>query len=95
MSAYVIVDVSVTDAAAYEEYKRLAPPAIAHYGGRYLARGGKTVVLEGDARPNRLVVLEFPSLAAAQQFYDSPEYRAAREARTGAAVMQMIAVEGV
>ena len=95
MTAYILVDVEVTNAEAYEQYKLLAPPAIARYGGRYLARGGKAVVLEGDAQPHRVVVLEFPSLEVAQAFYDSPEYRAAREVREGGCNMKMIAVEGI
>ena len=95
MAAYVIVDVKVTDPAGYEKYKQLAPAAIARHGGRYLARGGKCVVLEGDAQPNRVVVLEFPDQDAARRWYDSAEYRAACELREGAAEVRMIAVEGV
>ncbi|MGH2522967.1 MAG: DUF1330 domain-containing protein, partial [Anaerolineales bacterium] len=62
MSAYVIVDIDVRDAARYEEYKQLAPPTVAAYGGRYLARGGKAEVLEGVWTPKRLVILEFESV---------------------------------
>ncbi|HTR59893.1 MAG TPA: DUF1330 domain-containing protein [Casimicrobiaceae bacterium] len=94
MAAYMLVDCSVTDPAKYEEYKRLAQTAIAQHGGRYLARGGETVVLEGSWQPNRVVIVEFPDLQRARAFYDSPEYRAAREARTDAATMNMIAVAG-
>jgi uncharacterized protein (DUF1330 family) len=95
MPAYVLVDCEVTDPVRYEAYKALAPDAIARYGGRYLARGGDTVVLEGDWKPNRVVVLEFPTLDAARTWHDSPEYRAAREKRKGAANMDMIAVAGL
>lgn len=95
MSAYVVVEIDVTDPARFEEYRKLAPPAIARYGGRYLVRGGKSVTLEGGWAPKRVVVLEFPDLATAQAFYDSPEYRAARAVRKGAATMRMVAVEGV
>ena len=94
MAAYMLVDCSVTDPAKYEEYKRVAQAAIAQHGGRYLARGGETVVLEGSWQPNRVVIVEFPDLQRAQAFYDSPEYRAARQARAGAAKMNMIAVAG-
>ena len=62
MAAYIIVDCEVTDPAAYERYKALAPAAIAQYGGRYLVRGGKTELLEGGPPPNRLVLLEFPDI---------------------------------
>jgi uncharacterized protein (DUF1330 family) len=95
MSAYVLVDCHVTDPAQYEVYKKLAPDAIAKHGGRYLARGGSTTVLEGTWQPQRVVVLEFPDVAAAKRFYDSPEYRAARAARDGAARMSMVVVEGL
>lgn len=95
MSAYIFVNCEVTEPAKYEQYKALAPAAIARHGGRYLARGGESAVLEGDWQPKRVVILEFPSLAAAKAFYDSPEYRAARAIRVGAARMDMIAVEGI
>jgi uncharacterized protein (DUF1330 family) len=94
MAAYLLVDCKVTDAARYEDYKPLAQAAVAHYGGRYLARGGETVVLEGAWQPNRVVVLEFPTLDQARAFYDSPEYKAARAARKDAAQMNMVAVAG-
>jgi uncharacterized protein (DUF1330 family) len=95
MPAYVLVDCVVTDPARYEIYKTLAPPAITKYGGRYLVRGGVTQQLEGDVQPNRIVVLEFPDIETARRFYDSPEYRAARAARAGAAKMNMVLVEGL
>ncbi len=92
---YLVVESKVSDPVAYENYKTLAQAAIAHYGGRYLVRGGKAEVLEGPwTAPKRLVIVEFDSVELAKQFYDSPEYRAAREARAGAADMNMIVVEG-
>jgi uncharacterized protein (DUF1330 family) len=94
MVAYVIADAEILDPAKYEEYKKIAPQAITKYGGRYLARGGQTAILEGDWRPNRMVVLEFPSIEAARNFYTSVEYTAARRARAGAARMNMIVVDG-
>ena len=94
MVAYVIVDAEILDPVKYEEYKKLTPQAIAKHGGRFLVRGGQSVVLEGDWRPNRVVVVEFPSLEAARNFYTSVEYTAARRARAGAAKMDMIAVDG-
>jgi uncharacterized protein (DUF1330 family) len=94
MPAYIIAEIDVHDAARYEQYKALAPDAIARYGGRYLVRGGDAVVLEGAWKPKRVVVLEFPTLEVAKQFHDSPEYRAARQKREGACDMRMIAVPG-
>ena len=95
MPAYVLVDCEVTDLARYEIYKTMAPAAIAKFGGRYLVRGGATTLLEGSWTPNRVVVLEFPDSDTARRFYDSPEYRAARTARVGAALMNMLLVEGI
>jgi uncharacterized protein (DUF1330 family) len=94
MAAYVLVDTDVTDAARYEEYKLRAKPIVESHGGRYLVRGGALTVLEGEWQPHRLVVLEFPDVDAARRFYDSPEYRAARAVRGGAARMSMVLVEG-
>lgn len=95
MPAYVIVDIGVNDPERYEDYKKLAPAAIAAYGGKYLARGGPTEVLEGDWSPNRLVILEFDSLATARQWLNSPEYREARALRHETAATNMVVVEGL
>ena len=94
MAAYLLVDCTVTNPTQYEDYKRLAQIAVSQYGGRYLVRGGETVVLEGSWQPNRVVVLEFPDLQRARAFYDSREYKEARTARAGAAKMNMVAVAG-
>lgn len=93
--AYVVVQADVTNAERYAEYAKLSPDIVSKYGGRFLARGGRTVTLEGPPAKNRVVVIEFPSLEKAQQFYASPEYTAARMLREGAATAQFIAVEGV
>ena len=66
MSAYLVVDIEVYDRERYETYKRMAPPSIALYGGRYLTRGGETGVLEGDWTPKRFVILEFPTMEQAR-----------------------------
>ena len=93
--AYVIVDIDVTDPVAYERYKALAAPAVEQFGGTYIARGGATEVLEGDRVPNRTVLLEFPDMASARAWYQSPEYTAARKEREHAAVGSLILTEGV
>jgi uncharacterized protein (DUF1330 family) len=95
MTAYAIVHVTVTDAEKYKGYQALTPDAIASNGGRFLVRGGPVVTMEGEEERRRVVVLEFESVDAARAFYDSPEYRKARDARENAAEMQMIIVEGV
>lgn len=94
-SAYVLANVDVKDPAAYEEYKRLSTIAMKAHGAEVCVRGGKTEVLEGDWTPNRVVLLKFPSVEQAKAFYDSPEYRAAIQAREGIAVMRMVLIEGV
>ena len=94
MSAYVIVDITVTDPARYEEYKQMAPEAVALYGGRYLARGGAVETIEGDWAPTRLVILEFESVERAKAWWNSPEYRDAKQIRHQAARSKMIVVEG-
>lgn len=91
--AYVLVQVDVTDPVRYGEYVKIAPDLVAKYGGRYLARGGRTVTLEGPPAKARVVVLEFPTFERAQEFYRSPEYTAARKIRQGAADAQWIVVE--
>jgi len=83
--AYVLVDIEVTDPVAYDRYKALALPAVTQYGGTYIVRGGATGVLEGEWKPNRIVVLEFPDVDAARRWYDSPEYAVAKREREGAA----------
>ena len=95
MPAYVIVDIAVTDPVGYEEYKKLAPPVVAAYGGKYLARGGKTETLEGDWSPKRLVILEFESAERAKAWLNSPEYRAARQLRRQTTQTNMVVIEGV
>jgi uncharacterized protein (DUF1330 family) len=95
MPAYVIVDIEVTDPAGYEAYKLMAPPTLAVYAGKYLARGGATAVLEGDWKPSRLVILEFPDAAHARQWLESPEYAPARAIRQRTARTNMVLLEGV
>ncbi len=94
MTAYWIAHVTVTDPAAYAEYQALAPAIFAAHGARFLARGGRSDVLEGPSL-TRHVIIEFPSLAAAKACYDSPEYRAASEKRANAAMAHIVIVEGV
>ena len=95
MPAYIVSDIEVTDPVKYEAYKKLAPASIALYGGRYLTRGGSTTALEGDWKPGRMVILEFPDADSARAWYGSPEYSQARDARAGASTAQILLVEGM
>ena len=92
--AYVLVQVDVTNPAQYQEYAKLSPGIVAQFGGKYLARAGRTVTLEGPPARARVVVLEFPSFERAAAFYNSPEYVAARKVRAGAGQAQFVLVEG-
>ncbi len=95
MSAYVIVDIDVTDPEGYKEYVRLAPASIELYGGKYEARAGRTEVLEGDWVPKRLVILKFESSEHAKAWLESPEYHPARQMRHRMAKTNMVVIEGV
>jgi len=95
MSAYLVVDLEIKDGPALEKYVAEVPAMIARYGGRYLVRGGKFELLEGDRKPKRLVVLEFPTMAALKRWYESEEYRPYLEVRRKAADSNAFAVEGV
>jgi uncharacterized protein (DUF1330 family) len=94
MTAYVIVDMAVTDPVQIEEYRRQAGASVAVMGGKFLVRGGKTEVLDGDWKPQRIVVIEFPSMEQAKLWRLSPEYGKACEIRDRAAQTRMILVEG-
>jgi uncharacterized protein (DUF1330 family) len=95
MSAYVIVEIDVLDPAGYEEYKKLAGATVEKYGGKYIVRGGRTEVLEGNWRPKRIVVLQFESMQRAREWLNCEEYREPRKMRHRTAETKMILVEGV
>jgi len=95
MSAYIIAEVKVHDAQLYEQYKGRVQATLEQYGGRFLVRGGKTELLEGDWNPPRLVVLEFPSADDARAWWSSEEYAEPKALRQRSAVTQMILAEGV
>ena len=94
MPAYVIVDVEVTNLNEYEEYKKLTPASIAAHGGKFIVRGGKSESLEGEWNPQRIVVLEFPDIEKAKQWWGSEEYGPAKKIRHHSANTKMIVVEG-
>ena len=95
MPAYIIANIEVTDPERYETYKTLAEEAIAAHGGRYLVRGGDSNVVEGAFPGSRFVILEFPDRPTADTFVHAADYARARAAREGAAVMNMVVVEGL
>ena len=95
MTAYIIVDINVTDPVRYEDYKKLAAPTVEQYGGKYIARGGKTETLEGDWSPTRLVILQFEDIEQAKSWHNSVEYSEAKGLRHETAISNMVLVEGV
>jgi uncharacterized protein (DUF1330 family) len=95
VAAYVIVDLIVTDQPLMDEYRKRLPATLAAYGGKFLVRGGAHETIEGDWKPNRLVVVEFPSLEQAKRWYHSEEYREPLAMRLRAGRANLIMVEGV
>ena len=95
MPAYVIVDVKINNHEDYEEYKKLTPASITAYDGKFIVRGGKTETLEGDWDPERIVVLEFPTVERAKAWWASEMYAPAKQIRQRTASTQMIVVEGL
>ena len=95
MGAYVIAMVDIKDPVRYESYRAMVLPTITAYGGRFIARGGRTDVLEGAWAPRRVVIIEFPTLARAKEWWSSPEYSEARAIRQATSEGTLIAIEGV
>jgi uncharacterized protein (DUF1330 family) len=95
MAAYVISDLSARDPVALQAYRTRAAAAIAQYGGRYLARFGEIEPLEGDWLPKMLVIVEFPTIERAREWYRSPEYAEALAVRDQALSRDLILVDGV
>jgi uncharacterized protein (DUF1330 family) len=92
--AYILAQIDVTNPQQYAEYTKLTPAIIEKFGGRFIARGGRSETLEGAPARGRTVVIEFPNFERAQAFYKSTEYQSARKVREGAATVQFVLVEG-
>jgi len=95
MPAYLLVRANVTDMEQYREYMKLTPAIAEKYGGTFLVRGGDKVILEGPDAPERIVLLKFDSIEAAQRMYNSDEYQAAVKVRAGAAQASFILLQGL
>jgi len=95
MAAYVVVQVDVKDPTRYEDYKKMVPPSLEPFGGRFVVRGGRTETLEGSWSPRRFVIVEFPSIEQAKAWWNSKEYAAAKALRQATSETQMIVVEGI
>lgn len=95
MAAYVIFDVDIRDMARYQEFMSAVKPALDEAGARYLARGGAHQVLEGDWEPRRIVLLEFPSVASFETFYNGPTYQGLKQVRDACSSARLVCVEGL
>ena len=95
MPGYIIANVEIHDEAVYAEYRKQVPATIEAYGGRFVVRGGPVERLEGDWEPNRIVVLEFPSVERARAWYESDAYRGAKVLRQRTSKGSLLLVEGV
>ena len=95
MSAYVIFDVEIHDMARYQAFIQGVKPALEAAGARYLARGGAHKIYEGDWTPRRIVILEFPSVAAWEDFYNGHTYRGLKSIRDACSSARLVSVEEV
>lgn len=95
MAAYAIVDLEVFDIELYLRYSLAVRPLLEAAGGRYLARGGEFLVLEGNYQPSRLILVEFPSLACMESFYESESYQALEIQRRECSRASILGVEGL
>lgn len=95
MPAYVIARVHITDREQYRHYREAVPAVIRQYGGRVIARCESPVTLEGPDEDRRIIIIEFPSVDRAQEWYQSPEYRNVRNLRVGAGTGELIVIEGL
>ena len=95
MSAYVIFDVDIRDPGRYQDFMMRVKPALQAAGARYLARGGAHKVHEGDWAPRRIVLLEFPSVAAWESFYNGSTYQGLKGIRDECSSARLVCVEGV
>lgn len=95
MSAFVIFDVDIRDMSRYQEFMNGVKPALDAAGARYLARGGRHKVYEGDWEPRRIVILEFPTVDAWEKFYAGPVYQGLKAVRDGCSSARLVSVEGL
>jgi uncharacterized protein (DUF1330 family) len=95
MAGYVIFDVKIRDPIRYQDFMEKVKPALAEAGARYLARGGAHKVYEGDWSPRRIVLLEFPSIAAWESFYYGPVYQGLKSIRDECSSARLVSVEGL
>ena len=95
-TAYIVVDVRIDNAEAYERYKQKVAPIVAQFGGEYLVRGGEMDVIQDELwSPTRMVLLKFPSRARALEFIHSDEYAPVKQMRLDNSAGSLVVLEGV
>ncbi|WP_374470843.1 DUF1330 domain-containing protein [Phenylobacterium sp.] len=94
MTAYVVNEITVTDPETYRTYAAGVPETLAKYGGRFLVRGGAVEAVDGEPPTGRIVIVEFPSMAQARAWRNSPEYGAILGIRNAASTSRVFIVEG-
>ena len=94
MAAYMIVDNEITDPEGFREYQKRVGSTLESYGGKFLVRGEKYEILEGDWHLHQLILLEFPSVEQARRWYQSDEYAPVKDIRLKTALTQVILVQG-
>ena len=94
MTAYVIAAETINDQAMFDKYRAAIPATLEPFAGRFVARGGHLTILEGPWTHPRVVIIEFPSRAAAEEWYRSPDYRKIISLRLESTVGTLIIVDG-
>jgi uncharacterized protein (DUF1330 family) len=95
MAGYIVADIEITDPNEYQTYAKQTAATLEPYSGKFIVRGGNTEILEGDWKPMRLVIIEFPSIEQARNWYNSPEYSAIKGIRQRSAQSNMLLVQGI
>jgi uncharacterized protein (DUF1330 family) len=95
MSAYVVGDINITDAATYGAHVPTALATIARFGGHIIAGGSRIELLEGEPMPERIVIIEFPDAETARQWYRSDDYQAALKVRLASSHGRVYLIDGV
>ncbi len=95
MACYLVADMRISDPELFAEFAEAVPATVEKHGGRYLIRGGKFEVAQGDWTPDRVVVVEFGSMDQAKAWYDSPEFEGPRQTLARSSNSNFVFVEGV
>jgi uncharacterized protein (DUF1330 family) len=93
MPAYVVAMMSINDPDTYKLYTDRTPPIVKKYGGKFLTRGEDFTCVEGQKYEGRLVILEFPSKADVDAWFNDPDYREAMKFRHASSTMNYLLLQ--